>query len=106
MSERAETTQSTDGNEERLEPLLGSDETEQFRGRWRTIQSNFVDEPQDSVQEADELVTQLMQQLTQTFQAERQSLESQFSQKDEVSTEELRVALQRYRSFFERLLST
>jgi len=106
MSERAETTQSTNGSEERLEPLLGSDETEQFRGRWRTVQSNFVDEPQDSVQEADELVTQLMQQLTQTFQAERQSLESQFSQKDEVSTEELRVALQRYRSFFERLLST
>jgi hypothetical protein len=104
--ERTEDESGTNGQSDRLEPLLGSNETEQFRGRWRTIQSNFVDEPQDSVQEADELVTQLMQQLTQTFQAERQSLESQFSQKDDVSTEELRVALQRYRSFFERLLST
>jgi hypothetical protein len=117
MSDREENTTTTEGGRtedesgsngqsERLEPLLGSNETEQFRGRWQTIQSNFVDEPQDSVQEADELVTQLMQQLTQTFQAERQSLESQFSQKDKVSTEELRVALQHYRSFFERLLST
>jgi uncharacterized membrane protein YccC len=102
----ANTTQEIDGPDEQLQPLLGTDETEQFRGRWRSIQSNFVDEPEHSVQEADELVTQLMQQLTQTFQAERQSLESQLSKQDEVSTEELRVALQRYRSFFERLLST
>jgi hypothetical protein len=92
--------------EQQLEPLLAQNEAEQFRGRWQSIQSDFVDEPERSVQEADELVTQLMQQLTQTFQQERQSLESQFKQQDEVSTEELRVALQRYRSFFERLLTT
>ena len=92
--------------EQQLEPLLAQSEAEQFRGRWQSIQSDFVDEPERSVQEADELVTQLMQQLTQTFQQERQSLESQFKQQDEVSTEELRVALQRYRSFFERLLTT
>jgi hypothetical protein len=99
-------TDQNDGSDEQLQPLLGTEETEQFRDRWRSIQSNFVDEPEHSVEEADELVTQLMQQLTQTFQAERQSLESQLGEQDEVSTEELRVALQRYRSFFERLLST
>jgi hypothetical protein len=106
MSDRDAKGESANEGEEQLKPLLGPDETEQFRGRWRSIQSSFVDEPEHSVQEADELVTQLMQQLTQTFQAERRSLESQLSERDEVSTEELRVALQHYRSFFERLLST
>jgi hypothetical protein len=88
---------------EHLEPLLASEESEKFRGRWETIQGTFVDEPQRSVEEADALVTQLMKRLTQTFQDERQSLESQLDS-DEVSTEDLRVGLQRYRSFFERLL--
>jgi len=90
---------------EHLEPLLASEESEKFRGRWETIQGTFVDEPQRSVEEADALVTQLMKRLTQTFQDERQSLESQLAS-DEVSTEDLRVGLQRYRSFFERLLET
>ena len=92
--------------QQQVEPLLDSDESEQYRGRWQSIQSNFVDEPEQSVQEADELVKKLMQQLTQSFQAQRQTLESQFKEQDEVSTEDLRVALQRYRSFFERLLAT
>ena len=93
-------------HEEQLEPLLGQEDADQFRGRWQSIQTDFVDEPERSVQEADELVNRLMKQLTQTFQQERQSLESQFKEQDEVSTEDLRVALQRYRSFFERLLAT
>ena len=97
-------TQSGD-DDQRLEPLLASDDAEQFRGRWQSIQATFVDEPQHSVQDADALVNELMQQLTQTFQQERQSLESQLD-RDNLSTEELRIALKRYRSFFERLLST
>jgi hypothetical protein len=88
-----------------LEPLLGANEADQFRGRWQAIQGTFVDEPKSSVNEADALVTELMGQLTDTFQKERQSLEAQLDS-DEVSTEDLRVALQRYRSFFERLLTT
>jgi hypothetical protein len=95
----------SDDKNTQLEPLLATDDAEQFRGRWQSIQGDFVDEPERSVQQADELVTQLMKQLTQTFQQERQSLESQFKEQDEVSTEDLRVALQRYRSFFRRLLS-
>lgn len=86
--------------------LLGTHETEHFRDRWSSIQGNFVDQPRQSVQQADALVAELMMELEQTFQRERVSLESQLNKADRISTEELRVALQRYRSFFERLLST
>jgi hypothetical protein len=99
------TSAQSDAEENRLQPLLGSTEADGFRGRWQSIQTTFVDEPQSSVREADALVTELMEQLTLTFQEERRSLESQLRSED-VSTEDLRIALQRYRSFFERLLST
>jgi hypothetical protein len=84
-------------------PLLGAD-TEQLRERWETIQSSFVDEPQHAVAQADALVTEVIARLTQTFQDTRESLEAQLGEVD-LSTEDLRVGLQRYRSFFERLLS-
>jgi hypothetical protein len=87
-------------------PLLGTDETQQFRSRWSAIQGRFVDQPRQSVQQADALVAELMMQLEQTFQRERVSLESQLDKADRISTEELRLALRRYRSFFERLLSS
>jgi hypothetical protein len=92
--------------DERLQPLLSEDEGARFRQEWQEVQTDFVDAPQGSVKHADALVAELMQRLAQTFSEERQNLESQWSQGDDVSTEELRVALQRYRSFFERLLST
>jgi hypothetical protein len=88
-----------------LEPLLGKDETGQFRDRWHSIQARFVDEPRTSVEEADALVAELMQRLAQTFAEERKQLEQQWSGDDDVDTETHRVAVQRYRSFFERLLS-
>jgi hypothetical protein len=89
-----------------LEPLLGTDEASGFRSRWESIQTAFVDSPRQAVEDADGLVAELMQRLAQTFTAERETLEGQWSRGDDVSTEDLRVALQRYRSFFERLLST
>lgn len=85
-------------------PLLGSD-TDQLRGRWESIQSSFVDEPQQAVEQADALVTEVIKRLTKTFQETRDSLETQLGEAEDVSTEDLRVGLQRYRSFFERLLS-
>jgi hypothetical protein len=94
------------GAHQRLEPLLAADEADGFRNRWESIQTAFVDSPRQAVEDADGLVAELMQRLAQTFTDERQSLESQWSQGDDVSTEDLRVGLQRYRSFFERLLST
>ena len=90
---------------EHLEPLFDTNVDHDFRDRWREIQTGFVDEPRHAVEQADELVAELMQRLAQGFSEQRNNLEHQWDAKDEVSTEELRVALTRYRSFFERLLS-
>jgi hypothetical protein len=87
------------------EPLLG-EATEELRARWQSIQSAFVDEPRDAVEKADALVTDVIKRLTRTFQETRDSLETQLGEAEDVSTEDLRVGLQRYRSFFERLLAT
>lgn len=87
------------------EPLLPSDQSERFTMRWQEIQSSFVDEPRDAVAEADALVADLMQRLAAGFSNERERLEAQWDQGEDVSTEDLRVALTRYRSFFDRLLS-
>ena len=89
-----------------LEPLLSGDDAERFRSRWRELQASFVDEPQQVVERADELVAELMSKLAETFAEERRGLEEQWSRGDNVSTEDLRVALTHYRSFFERLLTT
>ena len=85
--------------------LFEGEESERFRLRWQEIQTGFVDEPQGAVKNADGLVAELMQRLAETFSEERARLESQWGGEGDVSTEELRVALQRYRSFFDRLLS-
>jgi hypothetical protein len=95
----------TNGRETDLEPLFDNNVDQSFRNRWREIQTGFVDEPRQAVKRADELVAELMQQLAQSFSDQRNNLEHQWGASDEVSTEELRVALTRYRSFFERLLS-
>jgi hypothetical protein len=87
------------------EPLLASDQSERFTSRWQEIQTSFVDQPRDAVAEADTLVADLMQRLAASFSHERERLEAQWDRGDDVSTEDLRVALTRYRSFFDRLLS-
>lgn len=86
-------------------PLLGPQETEDLRTRWQEIQQGFVDDPQQSVLAADGLVAEVMQLLATTFADHRQALESQWHRGDEVETEDLRLALRQYRSFFDRLLS-
>lgn len=88
----------------RDQPLLAFDDLDHFRQRWDETQTSFVDEPRAAVARADELVAEVMQRLADTFARERAQLEGQWDRGDEVSTEELRVALQRYRSFFDRLL--
>ena len=87
------------------EPLVRPDQAEQYRSRWEEIQTSFVDEPRESVEEADRLVADLMQSLAASFSDARELLESQWDGGDDVSTEDLRVALTRYRTFFDRLLS-
>jgi hypothetical protein len=89
---------------EEQELLVGED-TARFDERWRQIQADFVDRPREAVQEADALVSDLVDKITAGFGAERERLERQWDGGDDVSTEDLRVALQRYRAFFGRLLS-
>jgi hypothetical protein len=86
--------------------LLAADDAEAFRARWTDVQHGFVDAPRQAVEQADGLVAELMQHLAKTFTDERGRLEGQWDQGDDVSTEDLRTAFQRYRLFFERLLTT
>jgi hypothetical protein len=84
--------------------LFADDELQSFRSRWEEVQRSFVDEPQGSVQKADALVSDLVERLTAGFTEARSGLEEQWKQGEEASTEDLRVALTRYRAFFQRLL--
>jgi hypothetical protein len=86
-------------------PLFDRSDQDGLQERWRSIQTGFVDQPRKSVEQADALVAEAMSMLAETFAQERQALERQWGEGADVSTEDLRVALQRYRSFFERLLA-
>lgn len=87
------------------EPLFPSEEAQDLRVQWDSIQAGFVDEPRRAVEEADSLVATAMKRLAESFASERDALEAQWDRGDDVSTEDLRQALRRYRSFFGRLLS-
>ncbi|MFE2528957.1 hypothetical protein ACFXEL_32565 [Streptomyces sp. NPDC059382] len=88
------------------EPLLGGADADGLRKQWSEIQGRFVDDPQEAVRSADTLVAEVMQELARTFSAHKQDLEGQWDRGEQVATEDLRLALQRYRSFFNRLLNT
>jgi hypothetical protein len=96
-----------ESNSERSElaPLFAPAQAADFRAQWARVQQGFVDDPRRAVLQGDELVTQVMSSLTQTFAKERATVEDQLEESANGSTEMLRVALRRYRSFFERLLS-
>lgn len=87
------------------EDLLDRDRAESFRRRWEDVQADFVDRPRESVEQADRLVLDVVQQLQASFTLARERLESQWSQGADASTEDLRQALRRYREFFDRLLA-
>jgi hypothetical protein len=91
--------------EEDSAPLFEQVALEDFRSRWGAIQTGFVDNPGGAVKQADELVAAVMKRLAEVFADERANLEQAWAKSDDVSTEDLRVALRRYRSFFDRLLS-
>jgi hypothetical protein len=84
--------------------LLNLNESDQFRARWNEVQGKFVDDPRSAVQQADTLVSEVIEKITRMFASEHSLLEGQWNQGNEVSTEELRKALQHYRSFFNRLV--
>jgi hypothetical protein len=113
MQEKDERDQAREHTQEKSEreeagedqALFGEDELTSFRGRWDEIQAGFVDEPREAVERADALVSDLVERITASFSEARSGLESQWSQGEEASTEDLRVALTRYRAFFQRLLA-
>jgi hypothetical protein len=95
----------SNARESELSPLFSDEEERNFRDRWKDIQTGFVDEPHRSVEQADELIAKLLQRLAESFSEQRSHLEQQWEKSDSASTEDLRLALRRYRSFFDRLLS-
>lgn len=90
---------------EKLAPLFEKEATEKFRTRWLAIQSKFVDDPSDSVKQADQLVNDVIQTVTKSFADRRSALEKEWNGGGNASTEDLRIALQQYRLFFNRLLT-
>lgn len=102
--EEATHVQVTSG-EEQAAPLFSQNDLNEFRSSWDSIQAGFVDEPRRAVEQADKLVAAAMKRMAEGFAQERSKLEGQWDRGDNISTEDLRVALRRYRSFFQRLLS-
>jgi len=90
---------------EHLDPLFTANLADDYRSRWRAVQGSFVDDPRKAVAQGDELVTQVLKTLADSFEGERDRLEKELSRTGEASTETLRLTLRRYRSLFERLLS-
>lgn len=86
-------------------PLFPDDELHNFRARWDQVQTSFVDEPRQAVEQADSLVANVVKRIAEQFANERTKLEEQWAKGDNVNTEDLRQALKRYRAFFDRLLS-
>jgi hypothetical protein len=101
----ASTPQMAKAAQEANVPLFAQNDTQELHSRWEKIQIGFVDEPRKAVELADELVASAIKRLAEVFAAERQKLEAEWDKTDNVSTEDLRLALRRYRSFFDRLLS-
>jgi hypothetical protein len=94
-----------DQADEQLAALFDANVAQDFRSRWSEVQIGFVDDPKRAVQQADELVAQVMKSLAESFARQRSNIEADVGGADQASTENLRVALRSYRSFFERLLS-
>lgn len=92
-------------NDGRREALFPAETAEGFRSNWDAVQIGFVDDPRKAVQQADELVAKVMKSLAESFATQRANIENDLGQNEQATTENLRVALRRYRSFFDRLLS-
>jgi len=99
-------THPSDIQDEEIAPLFEGDDAKKFRSRWLAIQSKFVDDPSDSVKQADDLVSDVIKSVTMNFSNRRIALENQWhGEEAKASTEDLRMAIKRYRSFFDRLLT-
>jgi hypothetical protein len=104
LSSARQTPASRDDNPA-FAPLFAEDELRDFRARWDQVQTSFVDEPRNAVEQADTLVAAVVKRIAEQFAEERAKLEQQRDRGDNVSTEDLRQGMKRYRTFFDRLLS-
>ena len=95
----------TTSAEEQAAPLFAERESKDLFAKWDALQVDFIDEPRRAVERADHLVAEAMKRTAEIFAEERARLERQWDRGDNVSTEDLRVAMRRYRSFFRRLLA-
>lgn len=93
------------GEDAKAAPLFNPQDAQSLRSHWDEVQAAFVDDPRRAVQDADSLVAEVIKRLADTFAEERSKMEQQWGSGENVSTEDLRMALRRYRSFFDRLLS-
>jgi hypothetical protein len=98
-------TKTTITDDAKLAPLFTHEAAADFRSRWDAVQRSFVDDPREAVRAGDELVAQVIKSLAETFAGQRSDIESGHDKAEAPTTENLRLALRRYRSFFERLLS-
>jgi hypothetical protein len=105
LEETAEREEHAAADTSRRAALFHDEEAGGFRSRWDAIQTGFVDEPRAAVEQADALVAQVVSRVVQVFGEQRTTLERQWDRDRAVSTEDLRIALTRYRAFFDRLLS-
>jgi len=105
MDGHTDARQQMDGQSQSTPSLLGNDNSTRYGDQWQAIQAKFVDEPQNAVKEADSLVAEVIQELARKFAEQREQLEGRWRSGSEVSTEDLRQALQQYRAFFQRLLA-
>jgi hypothetical protein len=101
----AETRAPARSEDDSLEPLFSPDAARDFRASWDAVQIGFVDDPKQAVRQADQLVRQVLDDLGQTFSSERNAVDDGTDTANQATTENLRLALRRYRSFFQRLLS-
>jgi len=105
MEEKTIQPQTSSGSDSSAGPLLPATEVQDLRAKWDRVQTGFVDEPRTAVKEANDLVAAAIKQLEDSFNSAREGLERQWDRGDQVSTEDLRVALRKYRAFFDRLLA-
>jgi len=91
--------------DDNMGPLLPQNTVQEFQTEWDGIQTGFVDDPRTAVKHADELVARAIKNLAENFASSRNRLEEQWNRGDDVSTEDLRLALKQYRTFFHRLLA-
>jgi len=104
-AERVTELEEPNGDQREAGPLFESHEAQRFRTQWQQIQVGFVDEPRKSVEQADELVAAVIKRLAEVVAEERNRLEREWDKENGASTEDFRLALRKYRSFFDRLLS-